>query len=644
MCSDEIRDYRGNRNEPGRDSPYRNRSIEDNLRLFRGMKERQFPDGHCVLRAKIDMTSGNMNMRDPLLYRIKSDRSHPITGDQWCIYPMYDFGHAISDALEGITHSLCTLEFENHRPLYDWVVDQLLPSGLLPYQKEGWRPQQIEFSRLNVQYTVLSKRKLIELVRGKHVSGWDDPRMPTVCGLRRRGYPHTALKLFCDRVGVTKTDSNVDLTILEDCVREVLEHEAPRLFAVLRPLKVTLTNWNEVNPSDGQPVEQITVDNHPKRLELGQRVMPFTRTLYVERDDFFDTGVDGKISPPVGYKRLLLRGQVRLRFGYIITCNEVVRDSHGGVIELRCTLDPRSKGGILPEGSQKVKGVIPWVSEQYGVHATVLLYDRLFSVPLPGTEGDFLTELNPHSLDTVTTAVVEPSVVDKAQSGQTFQFERQGYFTVDPSSSSERLLFNRVVTLRDTWTSQLAVAAASSKASDSNNTVEGIEDYYKVDLRVGQIQSVVRHPSADSLYVATVDCGDASGPRSIVSGLVKFFTSELLLNKKVVIVSNLKSAKIRGVVSEGMILTGCVRSNDVEKVELVNVPEGAVIGEAIRVSGVESRTTSNKSKSSFEVWKRVSAKLSTNSDRQLYFGTDSSLLSTSAGPCFVSSVTGATIE
>lgn len=435
--------------EPGKNSPYRNRNREENLSLFRDMKNGKFPDGHCVLRAKIDMSSPNLNMRDPTLYRIKRD-SHPIKGNAWCIYPMYDFAHAISDAMEGITHSLCTLEFADHRPLYDWTVDNLLPSGILPFQKEGWRPNQYEFSRLNIQYAVLSKRKLIQLVKDKHVHGWDDPRMPTISGMRRRGYPPEAIRLFCDRVGISKSENNIDLTVLEDCVREVLDYAAPRAMAVLNPLKVVVTNW----PA-GMGSESFEVDRHPKRPELGKKTLKFTKELFIDRDDFFDTGVDGKTSPPKGYKRLVPGGTVRLKFAYVISCDEVVRDANDNVVELRCSYDVLTKSGANPPGSKKAKGIIQWLSGHHSKKAEVRLYDRLFKHQSPGSshpDGNFLRDINPNSLSIVSNALVEADVCN-SPAGSAFQFERIGYFCVDSDSKTrtDQPVLNRIVTLRDNW-------------------------------------------------------------------------------------------------------------------------------------------------------------------------------------------------
>lgn len=445
-----MREYRGTLTEPGIDSPYRTRSVQENLELFQSMKDGKFPDGKCVLRAKIDTSSPNLNLRDPTIYRIKR-ASHPITGDKWCIYPMYDFAHAISDAMEGITHSLCTLEFADHRPLYDWVIDSLKPSNLIPFTDRGWRPTQIEFSRLNLQYTVLSKRKLIQLVTEKYVDGWDDPRMPTICGVRRRGYPSAAIRLFCERIGISKAENNIDMSVLEECVREVLDTTSKRAFAICNPLKVTITNWSN------EKSFQLEADLHPKYPEMGKRTLPFSNSVYIDRDDFFDVGIDGKLSPPKGYKRLLLNGIVRLKYAFVIQCNEVIRDpSTGGVIELLCTLDERTLGGITPEGSKKAKGIIQWISTDYAVPAEFRLYDRLFSTPSPGKDhedGDFLKDLNSLSITTCNNALIEPNLKD-LKSLDAFQFERVGYFCLDSKNANNaegRLVFNRITTLKDTW-------------------------------------------------------------------------------------------------------------------------------------------------------------------------------------------------
>eukprot|EP01038_Epipyxis_sp_PR26KG_P004399 gene4399-6222_t len=476
LSPDEMREYRGTLSEPGKNSPYRNRSVEENLQLFHDMKSGKFADGQCVVRAKIDMSSPNMNLRDPTLYRIKSE-SHPITGDEWCIYPMYDFAHAISDAVEGITHSICTLEFENHRPLYDWIIDNLQPSGLLPYAEQKWRPKQIEFSRLNLQYTVLSKRKLIQLVNEKHVTGWNDPRMPTICGLRRRGYPASSIKLFCDRIGISKAENNIDLTVLEDCAREVLDVEAARIFALTKPLKVTISNWSD-NAEDDK-IEIFNVDNHPKKTEFGKRDLYFSSSLYIDEEDFFDTGIEQTISPPKGFKRLLLGGTVRLKNAYVIKCDQVVRDENTGkVIELLCSYDQVSRAGAPTADGKKPKGIIQWLSRSHCVPIELSLYDRLFISPSPGKDSDnFLDDINPNSLVTIHNALVESSVIGSSI-GTTFQFERLGYFCLDSinglSSNGGNIMslqplmkFNRVVTLKDTWSTTNTSAVTNKTTANS---------------------------------------------------------------------------------------------------------------------------------------------------------------------------------
>ena len=425
LTPEQVREYRGTLTEPGRESPYRNRSVEENLDLFRRMRAGEFEDGARTLRAKIDMASPNMNLRDPALYRIRRGAIHHQTGDEWCIYPMYDFTHPISDALEGITHSLCTLEFEDHRPLYDWVIEHTsVPS----------RPRQIEFARLNLEYTVMSKRKLTQLVDEGHVEGWDDPRMPTIAGLRRRGYPPEAIREFCNRIGVTKADGTVEMGMLEATVREVLDRTAPRRMAVLDPLKVVITNYPE-----GQ-VERLQGPNHPKDESLGSRELKLTREIYIDRADFRE-------SANKKYKRLVLGGEVRLRHAYTIVCDQVIKDDAGEIVELHCHYDPDTLGRN-PEG-RKVRGVIHWVSASEGVPAEVRLYDRLFTRPDPDgdKEKPFQAFINPDSLKTVR-AIVEPALAD-AEPGQRYQFEREGYFCRD--TRSDALVFNRIVTLRDSW-------------------------------------------------------------------------------------------------------------------------------------------------------------------------------------------------
>jgi glutaminyl-tRNA synthetase len=428
LSQEEIRAYRGTLTEPGKDSPYRDRAPEENLDLFRRMRAGEFPDGAKVLRLKIDMQSPNVVLRDPVIYRIKHVEHHR-TGDKWCIYPMYDYTHCISDALEGITHSICSLEFENNRPLYDWVLNQLpVPC----------HPQQIEFARLNLSYTVLSKRKLIQLVTEKVVSGWDDPRLPTLSGIRRRGYTPEAMRDFCERIGVSKADSQVDMALLEHCLREDLNARAKRLMAVLRPLKLVITNYPE-----GQ-VEDIDFPYHPEDTAMGSRKVPFTRELYVERDDFMEV-------PAKKWFRLAPGAEVRLRHAYYVTCTEVIKDpATGEVVELRCVHDPATKGGWSSDG-RKVKGTIHWVSAAHALTAEVRLYDRLFTKENPTEgKGDFLDHINPHSLEVVENALIEPALAD-IPVGENVQFERLGYFCVDKDSTPQKRVFNRSVALKDSW-------------------------------------------------------------------------------------------------------------------------------------------------------------------------------------------------
>jgi len=430
LSADEIREYRGTLTEPGRESPYRNRSVEENLDLFERMRSGEFEDGAHVLRAKIDMASPNLLMRDPTLYRIKKV-PHYRTGDKWCIYPMYDFTHCLSDSIEKITHSICTIEFENNRPLYDWVLDEL----------KVYHPQQIEFARLNLTYTVLSKRKLIELVENGHVSEWDDPRMPTISGVRRRGYTPESIRNFCERIGVAKRDSMVDMALLEYSVREDLNKCAPRVMGVLRPLRVVIDNYPE------DQVEELDAINNPEDPGMGTRKVPFSRVLYIEQEDFRE-------DPPKKYFRLAPGREVRLRYAYFIKCENVVKDEKTGeVIELHCTYDPETRGGDSPDG-RKVKATLHWLSANHSLEAEVRLYDHLFFKPNPNDvkDGDdFKDYLNPNSLETLTSCRVEPSL-KSATPGSRYQFERLGYFCVDSGESSEeKLVFNRTVTLRDQW-------------------------------------------------------------------------------------------------------------------------------------------------------------------------------------------------
>jgi glutaminyl-tRNA synthetase len=428
LTADQIREYRGTLTEPGKESPWRNRSIGENLELFERMRAGEFPDGSRTLRAKIDMASKNLNMRDPVMYRILH-ADHHRTGDKWRIYPMYDFTHGQSDSIEGVTHSICTLEFEDHRPLYDWYLDQL---GI-------YHPQQIEFDRLNLTYTLLSKRKLLTLVESGHVCGWDDPRMPTISGIRRRGYTPEAIRNFCNSLGVSKTNGTNELAMLEHFVREDLNKRSPRVMAVLRPLRVVIDNY----PAD--QVEEMEAVNNPEDAGMGTRKVPFSRVLYIERDDFQE-------HPPKQFYRLSPGREVRLRYGYFIACTGVVKDEKGEVIEIHCTYDPATHGGNAPDG-RKVKSTIHWVSAAHAVNAEVRLYDSLFTLEDPNQTSagqDFISNLNPRSLEVLTGCKLEPSLADAAE-GSRYQFERLGYFCVDPDATPGKPVFNRTVALRDTW-------------------------------------------------------------------------------------------------------------------------------------------------------------------------------------------------
>ena len=423
---DQIKEYRGTLTAPGKDSPYRNRSVEENLDLFKRMRDGEFEDGSRVLRAKINMASGNINMRDPTIYRIKHANHHR-TGNKWCVYPMYDYTHCLSDSIEGITHSICTLEFEDHRPLYDWTLDQL----------SVHHPQQIEFAPLNLSYTLLSKRRLLRLVQEGHVNGWDDPRMPTVSGMRRRGYTPAAIRDFCERIGVAKRDSVVDIALLEHCLREDLNKNAKRVMAVLRPLKVVIDNY-----PDGQ-VEELEAINNPEDEAMGSRMIPFSKVVYIEQDDFRE-------DPPKKFFRLAPGREVRLKHAYYITCDRVVKDeATGEIVELHCTYDPESRGGGTPDG-RRVKGTLHWVSAEHAVKAEVRLYNSLFATENPSEGGDFVANLNPDSLEKMPSCLLESSLAD-AKPGDRFQFLRHGYFCVDSDSNDDRPVFNRTVSLRDSW-------------------------------------------------------------------------------------------------------------------------------------------------------------------------------------------------
>ncbi|MDD5424883.1 MAG: glutamine--tRNA ligase/YqeY domain fusion protein [candidate division Zixibacteria bacterium] len=426
LSAEQIKQYRGTLTEPGKESPYRNRSVEENLDLFARMRAGEFPDGAKVLRSRIDMASGNLNMRDPVMYRILH-ATHHRTGDKWCIYPMYDWAHGQCDSIEGITHSMCDISFEDHRPLYDWFIEQL---GI-------HHPQQIEFARLNLTYTILSKRRLIQLVRGNHVSGWDDPRMPTLSGLRRRGYTPEAIRKFCDRIGAAKRESIVDVALLEHILREDLNKRAPRVMAVLKPLKVIIDNYPE------NKVEALEAINNPEDPDAGTRKIPFSREIYIEQEDFRE-------NPPKKYFRLSPGTEVRLKHAYFIKCEKVIKNDRGEVVELHCSYDPRTKSGEAQDG-RKVKGTLHWVSAAHAVDATVRLYDRLFLKENPLEDEDFIANLNPHSLEVIAGCKVEPGLADTPE-GSRFQFLRHGYFCIDTVDSKPgNLVFNRTVGLRDSW-------------------------------------------------------------------------------------------------------------------------------------------------------------------------------------------------
>ena len=429
LTSEQMREYRGTLTEVGKESPYRNRSVEENLDLFTRMRAGEFVDGAKVLRAKIDMSSPNINMRDPVMYRIRHE-THPRTDNKWCIYPMYDYAHCISDALENITHSICTLEFEDHRPLYDWFLNQL---ENLPH------PKQIEFARLNLNYTVMSKRKLLELVESKLVNGWDDPRIPTLVGLRRRGFTSQAIRNFCERIGVTKQESTVEMGYLEECVREDLNVITPRVMAVIRPLRIVITNFPE------DKIDYLDAPYHPNDPNMGSRQVAFTREIYIEQDDFME-------NPPKEFFRLRLGQEVRLRYGYVIKCNEIIKNTvTGNIEEIHCTYDSATRGGNIPDG-RKVKGTIHWVSVKQAIKAEVRLYDRLFNAtnPTANKDIDFKTNLNPNSVTVLSECFVESSLL-KVKPEEKFQFERLGYFCVDYDSMPQKLIFNQTVTLKDSW-------------------------------------------------------------------------------------------------------------------------------------------------------------------------------------------------
>ncbi len=544
LSADEIREYRGTLTKPGRESPYRNRSIEENLDLFERMRSGEFEDGSRVLRAKIDMAAPNLNMRDPVIYRIL-DARHNRSGNKWCIYPTYDFAHGQSDSIEGITHSICTLEFEDHRPLYDWFIEEL---GI-------YHSQQIEFARLNLSYTVMSKRMLLGLVNEGYVKGWGDPRMPTISGLRRRGYTPESIRDFCERIGVAKKESMVDIALLEHCLREDLNKRAPRVMAVLRPLKVVLTNYPE------NQVEEIEAFNNPEDPGMGTRMVPFSRVLYIEQDDFRE-------DPPKKFYRLAPGREVRLRYAYFIKCVDVVKDQETGeILELHCTYDPETKGGDAPDG-RKVRATLHWVSAIHSLQAEIRLYDHLFTAPNPtlDQETGFRDYLNPDSLNILTDCRVEPSL-EGAEPETRYQFERLGYFCVDRfDSSPEKLVFNRTVTLRDTWAKiQKAWDSSPGKTWEEQKGIKNIEpigeeitieDFSKIDLRVGVIREADKVEGARKLLRLMVDIGEGR-LRQIFAGISSGYPRPgNLIGKKVIVAANLKPRKMKFGVSEGMVLSG----------------------------------------------------------------------------------------
>ena len=552
LNAEQIREYRGTLTEPGKESPYRNRSPEENLALFERMRSGEFQDGSRVLRAKIDMASPNLNMRDPVMYRILHAEHHR-TGNTWCMYPMYDFAHGQCDSIEGVTHSICTLEFEDHRPLYDWFLDEI----------EIDHPQQIEFARLNLSHTVMSKRKLLQLVQEGYVSGWDDPRMPTLSGLRRRGYTPEAIRSFCERIGVAKRDSMVDVALLEYCIREDLNKRAPRVMAVLRPLRLVIDNY----PDDR--VEELDALNNPEDPSMGTRKVPFSKELFIEEEDFMET-------PAKKFYRLAPGREVRLRYAYFVKCVSMVKDRSGRVTEVHCTYDPKTKGGDAPDG-RKVKATLHWVSAQQSIPAEVRLYDYLLAKGDPSDEGeglDFKAFLNPGSLEILKNCHVEPGLA-KAEPGSRFQFERLGYFCVDSGDSTpEHPVFNRTVTLKDEWTKiqktqakepeqvePLTATPAVSPAEIRKDLIPigqevTIDDFSKLDLRVAVVREASLVPGADKLVKLMLDIGEGR-LRQVFAGIRSAYPEpEKLVGKKMMFVANLKPRQMKFGLSEGMILAG----------------------------------------------------------------------------------------
>ena len=553
LSEEEIREYRGDFYKKGKPSPYRERSVDENLDLFARMRKGEFPEGAHVLRAKIDLETQNMNMRDPLLYRIRYAPHHR-TGKTWCIYPMYDYAHPLSDAIEEITYSICTLEFESHRPLYDWAIRET----------EVFPSRQIEFARLNLTYTVMSKRLLLQMVNKGLVSGWDDPRMPTLAGMRRRGFTPEAIRAFCERIGVAKTDSMIDVGLLEHGLREDLNRRCPRVMAVLHPLKVVIDNFPE-------EVRHLDAPLHPEDPAHGSRKVPFSRVLYVDRDDFRE-------DPPKDWFRLAPEREVRLRYACLIRCTEVIKDAKGAVVELHCTWDPASWGGSAPDG-RKVLGTLHWVSAAHAVPAEVRLYDRLFAVENPGTtEGkSFLEEMNPHSVEVIPSAQMEPYLAEDGaveKAGGRFQFERVGYFCVDRDSTPAKRVWNRTVGLKDTWAKleakgqgkatvktpkaegKPAAKAAPIAAPAAPPAEIGIDDLGRIDLRVGIVREAANVPEAQKLIRLMVDLGEGR-LRQIFTGLRAYYPDPaVLVGQRVVVVANLKPRQMKFGLSEGMVLAG----------------------------------------------------------------------------------------
>jgi len=560
LSANEIREYRGTLTQPGKDSPFRNRSVEENLDLFERMRSGEFKDGSRVLRAKIDMASPNLNMRDPVIYRILRVPHHR-TGNTWCIYPMYDFTHGQSDSIEGITHSICTLEFEDHRPLYNWFLEEL----------NIFYPQQIEFARLNLSYTVMSKRMLLQLIEEGYIPVWDDPRMPTISCLRRRGYTPESIRTFCERIGVAKRDSMVDIALLEHSVREDLNKRAPRVMGVLRPLRVVIDNYPE------NKMEELEAVNNPEDPSMGTRKIPFSRVLYIEQDDFREV-------PPKKFFRLAPGREVRLRYAYFIKCVDVIKDEQTGeIVELHCTYDPKTRGGDSPDG-RKVKATLHWVSATHSLNAEVRLFNHLFLKENPTDEkdgADFKTYLNPNSLETLTSCRVEPSLTS-APPGSRYQFERLGYFCIDPADSPDgTLVFNRTATLRDTWAKIQKVEKETTEVhkevrKDSKPSRQeeatplpdkrddltpidqeiSIDDFSKIDMRVAIIREASLVEGSKKLIRLMVDLGEGR-LRQIFSGIRSTYPNpEKLIGKKVIIVANLRPRQMKFGLSEGMLLSG----------------------------------------------------------------------------------------